>query len=57
MPLRSNMQKAIIVGATSGIGKSLALLLADNGYKVGIIGRRENLLAELHTEKPNTFIV
>lgn len=49
------MQKAIIVGATSGIGKSLALLLADNGYKVGITGRRENLLAELHTKKPNSF--
>jgi short-subunit dehydrogenase len=49
------MQKAIIVGATSGIGKSLALLLADNGYKVGITGRRENLFAELHTEKPNSF--
>ncbi|TKC08332.1 SDR family NAD(P)-dependent oxidoreductase [Pedobacter polaris] len=49
------MQKAIIIGATSGIGKALALLLADNGYKVGITGRRENLLAKLDNEKPDSF--
>jgi short-subunit dehydrogenase len=49
------MKKAIIIGATSGIGKALALLLADNGYKVGITGRRENLLAKLDIEKPDSF--
>lgn len=39
--------RAIIVGATSGIGRELALILADNGYKVGAIGRREDKLQEL----------
>ena len=33
------MNKAIIIGATSGIGKGIAKVLADNNYKVGITGR------------------
>ncbi len=41
------MKKAIVVGASSGIGRGLALLLAENGYKVGITGRRTELLEEL----------
>lgn len=38
------MKKAIVVGATSGIGRKLAEILADNGYMVGITGRRGELL-------------
>jgi short-subunit dehydrogenase len=38
------MKKAIIIGATSGIGKSLAETLLTEGYVVGITGRREELL-------------
>jgi len=38
------MKKAIIIGATSGIGKELAKLLVINNYKVGITGRRLELL-------------
>ena len=49
------MKKAIVVGATSGIGKELAGLLAGNGYIVGITGRRENLLAELAAGQPNQY--
>jgi short-subunit dehydrogenase len=41
------MKKAIIVGATSGIGKELAKILAYNGYTVGITGRRLDLLEQL----------
>lgn len=40
-------KKAIIMGATSGIGKETALLLARRGWKVGIAGRREELLKSI----------
>jgi short-subunit dehydrogenase len=49
------MKKAIIVGATSGIGKGLALKLAAENYLVGITGRRTELLETLKSEKPNAF--
>lgn len=39
-------KNAIIIGATSGIGKALAELLIGNGYRVGITGRRSELLDE-----------
>ena len=51
------MKKAIVVGATSGIGRGIAKILADNGYIVGITGRRAGLLEELKNEKPDSFIV
>ena len=49
------MRKTIIIGATSGIGKGLAEILADNNYNVGITGRRTELLDELKSQKPNSF--
>jgi len=51
------MKKAIILGASSGIGKRLALLLAENNYQVGIVGRRLHLLSEIEKSKPTHFIV
>jgi short-subunit dehydrogenase len=50
------MKKAIIIGATSGIGKGLATLLVKNGYKVGITGRRSELLDELKRKNPDSFV-
>lgn len=50
------MRKAIIIGATSGIGKGLALKLAAQHYMVGITGRRNALLDELTSEYPTAFI-
>lgn len=49
------MKKAIVVGATSGIGRNLADLLAKGGYKVGITGRRLNLLDEIKAENPEAY--
>ena len=51
------MKKAIVVGASSGIGYQLAILLAQNGYKVGITGRRDQLLLNLQATNPAQFIV
>ncbi|NOQ25887.1 MAG: SDR family NAD(P)-dependent oxidoreductase [Bacteroidales bacterium] len=50
------MKKAIIIGATSGIGKKLAELLVDNGYKLGITGRRSELLSKLKAKNPELII-
>ncbi len=38
------MKNAVVFGATSGIGKELAALLVQDGYKVALTGRREDLL-------------
>ena len=38
------MKRAIIIGATSGIGKELAKILSDQNYLVGITGRRKKHL-------------
>lgn len=46
------MKKAIIVGASSGIGQALALRLAESGYTVSICGRRTKLLEKLQTLHP-----
>lgn len=51
------MKKAIIIGASSGIGKGLARLLTENDYKVGITGRRAELLDELKKTNTNSFLV
>lgn len=50
------MKKAIIIGATSGIGKELAGVLSQNGYVVGSAGRRTHLLNGFKREVPDSFI-
>lgn len=40
----------LVTGATSGIGKSTALLFAKNGHDLIITGRRESRLKELKTQ-------
>ena len=46
------MKKAIIVGATSGIGKGLAAKLVEENWMVGITGRRTTLLQEIKSRSP-----
>lgn len=43
-------QRAIIVGASSGIGAALARKLAQQGYTVAALARREAMLAELQQD-------
>ena len=45
--------KAIIMGATSGIGLEVAKLLAGKGWQLALAGRRMEILAELQQSMPN----
>ncbi len=40
-------QVAVVTGASSGIGRSLAKALAAQGCKVGLVARRRSALEEL----------
>ncbi|MBT8317359.1 MAG: SDR family NAD(P)-dependent oxidoreductase [Lutibacter sp.] len=51
------MKNALIIGATSGIGKELAKLLVADNYKVVITGRRKKLLQEIKNLNPNNYII
>jgi short-subunit dehydrogenase len=42
--------KAIVIGASSGIGRELAKILVREGYEVGVIARRRDLLISLQEE-------
>ena len=44
------MKSAIVIGASSGIGRDLAKLLSQNGYRIGVAARRRDLLATLQAE-------
>ncbi|MCF6148190.1 MAG: SDR family NAD(P)-dependent oxidoreductase [Candidatus Kuenenia sp.] len=50
------MKKAIIIGATSGIGEELAKIFSQDSYIVGVVGRRSHLLKEFKREYPESFI-
>jgi len=44
---------AIVMGATSGIGLEVAKVLAARGWRVGIAGRRQELLLQLQEQHTN----
>ena len=51
------MKTALIIGATSGIGKELAKLLVADNYRVIITGRRKKLLKEIQLTAPENYII
>ena len=50
------MQKAIIIGATSGIGQEVARILVQQGWHIGIAGRREEALHALQATAPDRIV-
>ena len=50
------MKRIIIIGASSGIGREVALQFIRRGYKVGVAARRESVLQELKTLAPEQVI-
>jgi len=56
-PAGTAVKRAIVIGASSGIGRALALRLAREGWAVGLTGRRVPLLMELQAEiGPRAFV-
>ena len=51
------MKKVLILGASSGIGKELALLFAKNQYQVAIAARRLNQLHLIQKQYPENILV
>lgn len=49
------MKRVVITGASSGIGKETALLLAEAGHKVLACARRRSLLEELKAQYPSNI--
>lgn len=46
-------KKAIVIGASSGMGREVAKLLSNDGYTVGLAARREPLLETIQQQLPN----
>ena len=46
------MKRAIIIGATSGIGKEVAQRLLSEGWQIGIAGRRQSALEDFRQIAP-----
>ena len=51
------MKTAVVIGASSGMGREIATLLAQDNYKVAITGRRLELLEELQSQSPENYII
>jgi len=53
--MNENEKKIWITGASSGIGKALAIKFANQGWQVAASARRENLLKDLNNQNPNIY--
>lgn len=49
-------KKAVILGASSGIGREMALILASDTWRVAVTGRRQALLDELAASHPDAIL-
>jgi len=52
----STMQKVIIMGASSGIGREIALQFVKQDYHIAITGRRKQQLEELKAQYPEQIL-
>jgi short-subunit dehydrogenase len=50
------MKRAIVIGASSGIGQGIARRLMSEGYKVGVMARRAKNLDKLKSIRPSDVI-
>jgi short-subunit dehydrogenase len=50
------MKKILIVGASSGIGREIALIYARSGHRVAITGRRADLLRQICDLHPDNIV-
>ena len=51
------MKRAVIVGATSGLGLEVARLLLERGGSIGVAGRRVEMLEQLRAVAPDRVCV
>ena len=54
--MRKDMKRIVVVGATSGIGREVALELLRRGYRVGVAGRRDEALQTLKAKAPDRVV-
>ena len=50
-------RRAIVMGATSGIGLEVVKVLASKGWQLGVAGRRDDVLQQLSNEVPQVMAV
>jgi short-subunit dehydrogenase len=51
------MKSAVIIGASSGIGRALAVTLSQGGYRIGAVARRTELLTQLQQELTGPCVI
>jgi short-subunit dehydrogenase len=51
------MRTAIIIGGSSGIGRALAVDLSRDGYRVGVVARRIDLLNQLQADLTGPCVI
>jgi short-subunit dehydrogenase len=51
------MRTAIIIGGSSGIGRALAVDLSREGYRVGVVARRIDLLNQLQADLTGPCVI